>query len=165
MYRLKIALFIGAFFIVFFAAESLAQKTMNVQVREAQLRALPSHLAKIVSRLAYGERVTVIEERNDWSRVSVGSAQGWLHSSTLTTKRVALKAGQAKTAGSVGQDEIVLAGKGFSKEVEAEYRKANQTLDYTWVNKMETFKIYPEEISSFISSGQLKTSFDEGGLR
>lgn len=164
MFRLKLMLLTCLLSITFFAAETLAQKTMNIQVREAQLRAAPSHLAKTVARVTYGERVTVLEDRDGWRRVSVGAGQGWLHTSALTTKRVALKARQDATAGSVGQDEIVLAGKGFGKEVEAEYIKANKNLDYAWINKMETFKIYSEDISAFIASGRLNPVSD-GGLR
>ncbi|MFO7568291.1 MAG: SH3 domain-containing protein [Smithellaceae bacterium] len=139
------------------STEAQAQKTMTIQIREAQLRATPSHLGRITARAAYGDRVTVVEERGDWRRVSTPgkTSQGWLHATALTTKRIVLKAGQTKTA-SVSQDEIALAGKGFSEEVEAEYRKANRNLDYTWINRMEAIRVTPQQMQTFMTSGNLK---------
>jgi len=63
---------------------------------------------------------------------------------------------------SVTGKEIALAGKGFNEEVEAQYRKSNKNLDYTWINQMETMKVSPEQVEDFIAGGNLV--FDaEGG--
>jgi hypothetical protein len=141
-----------------FSAPAEAQKTMTIQVREAQLRATPSHLGRITAKAPYGTRVHVMEERGDWKRVSTeaGKSLGWLHATALTTKRIALKTGQTGTAASVSRDEIALAGKGFSEEVEAEYRKANRRLDYTWIDRMEAQSVTSEQIQRFIASGNLQ---------
>lgn len=147
-----------------FGATAIAQRTMNVQVKEGSLRATPSHLGKIVARATYGSQVMVLEERGAWKRVSLGSGkkQGWMHNTALTNKRIALKAGQSNVGTSVTRDEIALAGKGFSEEVEAQYRKSNKNLDYTWINKMEATKVSQEQMEDFMSSGRL-TLGGEGG--
>ena len=134
-----------------------AQKSMTVQVREGQLRATPSHFGKITAKIFYGDGVTVLEEKGDWKRVSVadGKGQGWLHGSALTSKRTILKAGRSQAGTSVSQDEIALAGKGFSEEVEKEYRKSNANLDYAWINRMETIRISPRQMENFIEDGRL----------
>lgn len=139
------------------SATADAQKVMSVQVREGQLRATPFHLGKIMARVSYGDRATVLEERGAWKKVSVagGKRQGWIHSTALTNKRIALKAGQSNVGTSVSRDEIALAGKGFSEEVEAEYRKSNKNLDYTWINRMEAVKVSPEQMENFIAGGRL----------
>jgi len=85
-----------------------------------------------------------------------------MHSTALTNKRIAMKAGQSNVGTSVTRDEIALAGKGFSEEVEAQYRKRNKNLDYTWINKMEAAKVSQEQMEDFISSGRL-TLGGEGG--
>lgn len=141
-----------------------AQKTMSVQIREGQLRATPSHLGKIVARASYGDPVTVLEERGDWRKVSLegGKYQGWIHKSALTGQKIALKAGQTNVKSSVSRDEIALAGKGFSKEVEAQYRQNNRNLDYTWINRMETFKVSPEQMQEFILEGKLAAGVQGG---
>ncbi len=149
---------------LWFGSTAVAQKTMNVQVKESQLRATPSHLGKVVARTTYGSPVTVLEERGAWKRVSLGSGknQGWMHNTALTSKRIALKAGQSNVGTSVTRDEIALAGKGFSEEVEAQYRKSNKNLDYTWINKMEAMKVSQDQMEDFISGGRL-TPGGEGG--
>lgn len=141
-----------------------AQKAMSVQVKESYLRATPSHLGKVVAKASYSDRVAVFEERGDWKKVSLanGKYQGWMHNSALTNKRIVLKAGQSNVATSVSRDEIALAGKGFSDEVEAQYRKNNKNLDYDWINRMEAFTVSPKQMEDFVSSGQLARG-NEGG--
>ncbi len=143
-------------------AAASSQKAMSVQVKESQLRATPSHLGKIVARVSYGDRVTVIGEQGDWKKVSLNrKAQGWIHNSALTSKQIALRAGSSGGS-SVSGGEIALAGKGFNKEVEAQYRQNNKNLDYTWINRMETYKVSPRQMDDFIRVGRL-TPEQEGG--
>ena len=134
-----------------------AQKSMTVQIQEGQLRATPSHFGKITAKIFYGDGVTVLEEKGDWKRVSVadGKGQGWLHGRALTSKRTILKAGRSQAGTSVSQDEIALAGKGFSEEVEKEYRKSNANLDYALINRMETIRISPRQMEKIIEDGRL----------
>ena len=144
------------------SATAQTQKTMSVQVKQTQLRATPSHLGKIVAKAPYGARVTIIEQRGDWKRAAYGSYRGWVHTSALTTKRIVLTAGRTSQTGTVGQDEIALAGKGFNKEVENRYRANNRNLDYTWINRMEAFDVTLEQVDSFVSEGRLSLG-NEGG--
>lgn len=136
-----------------------AQETLSVQVRKGDLRATPSFLGKIVARVAYGDRVDVTEKRGAWRKVSPrdGKPQGWIHNSALTARRVALRAGQAGVRTGATRDELALAGKGFSEEVEASYRKENRKLDYTWINRMETFDVTPDQMRSFLAQGSVNT--------
>lgn len=140
--------------IMFLYVPANAQETLSVQVKEGELRATPSFLGQIVTRVAYGDRVTVIEDRGTWKKVSVRSGkQGWMHTSALTTKKIALKAGQTNVQTGATQNELALAGKGFNEQVEASYRKENRNLDYTWINRMETFKVSPDQMRSFLAQG------------
>jgi SH3-like domain-containing protein len=141
-----------------------AQKIMSVQLRASQLRATPSHLGKIVAKISYGERVTVLQEKGAWKKVSMlrSNVQGWIHETALTTKTIALKAGQGNVGTSVTGKEIALAGKGFNEEVEAQYKKGNKNLDYTWINQMETMKVSPEQMEDFIAGGNLMFGAEGG---
>ena len=160
MFRFK-TLLIGLALVsaVVLIASAGAQKIMSVQVREGQLRATPSHFGKIVARASYGDQTTVLEETGDWEKVSImgGKVQGWMHVTALTSKRIVLKAGQSNVETSVSQGEIALAGKGFNKEVEAEYRKSNANLDFDWINRMEAMKVSSEQMDYFIADGRLAT--------
>jgi uncharacterized protein YgiM (DUF1202 family) len=149
--------------ILFLYIPANAQETLSVQVKEGELRATPSFLGKIVARVAYGDRVTVIEERGAWKKVSLkGGPQGWMHTSALTTKRIALKAGQTNVQTDATQNELALAGKGFNEQVESSFRKQNKSLDYTWINRMETFKVSPDLMRNFLVQGDV-TPPSEGG--
>lgn len=133
------------------------QKVLSVQIREAQMRSSPFFLGKIIARLAYGNMVEVLEDRGAWKKVVVpdGKIQGWIHASALTTKKIALQAGKADVKTSVTGGELALAGKGFNATVEAEFKKKNRNLDFTWVDRMETFKFTTEKIQAFLKEGQV----------
>lgn len=134
-----------------------AQKTLSVQVREGQIRATPSFLGKMVAKVAYGDRVDLVEDRDAWKMVSIpgGKLQGWMHTSALTTKRVVLQAGQAGVQTGATRDELALAGKGFNEQVETAFRKENKNIDYTWVNRMEAFLVSQDQMRSFLARGNL----------
>lgn len=151
-------------FLLFLPATSDAQKTLSVQVREGQLRSTPSFLGKIIARVVYGDRVAVVEDQGAWKKVTVkgGNLQGWIHESALTSKQIALRAGQSNVKTSATQSEIALAGKGFNEQVETAFRKENKNLNYTWINRMETFKVSPDQMRAFLAQGHLAPS-SEGG--
>lgn len=165
MFRtVSIIICLGLVFLFSFSQTAQAQKTMSVQVKEAQLRAAPSHLGKIVAKTTYGAKVTVLETRGDWKKVSLPgkTAQGWLHGTALTGKTIVLKAGQNTVDSSVSRGEIALAGKGFSEEIESQYRRNNSNLDYAWIDQMEAMKVSPEQMQAFMTGGRL-TPGGEGG--
>jgi len=141
-----------------------AQKTMIVQVKQAQIRSTPSFLAKIMARPAYGEKVTVLTEKKGWMKVKRNTAvrtEGWMHGSALSPVRVILKSGdQAKSWQSSAQ-EVALAGKGFNQKIEGEYALDHHNLDYAWVDKMEKISPDIEELEKFVIDGSL--SLEEGG--
>jgi len=141
-----------------FAAEPVQ---MSVKVKETQLRATPSYMGKIVAVLAYGDRVTVIEKQKDWARVSFPAkkVEGWVNLSALQNKAIVLKSGSETAEKSASSGEVALAGKGFNSDVEAKYKQDNK-LDYTWVDKMEAYKVTPQQVAAFFAQGGLSV---EGG--
>jgi hypothetical protein len=143
-----------------FAADS----AQSVTIKEAQILATPSALGKLVGVLAYGDKVTVLDQPANapkgWLKVksSDGKLQGWIRSSALTKKDIAMSAGSQTASQTASSGDVAAAGKGFNKEVEAQYQQ-DQKLDYTWVDKMESFKVPPQEVAAFIAAGGL----NEGG--
>lgn len=128
-------------------------EVMSVQVRSGQLRDKPSFLGKAGAPVSYGDRLTVLESRSGWVRVQGAGVSGWIHSSALTTKKLALKSGAADLNAGASTDELALAGKGFSDEVEAEYRTEHPDADFTWIDKMETMTVSPEQAVAFLQTG------------
>ena len=86
-----------------------------------------------------------------------------MHASSLTTKMIILKAGTANVQTSATGGEIALAGKGFSEEVEKQYKNLNRNLDYAWIDRMERFQVSPEEMQAFLKQGELVPA--EGGAK
>jgi uncharacterized protein YgiM (DUF1202 family) len=132
---------------------------MSVQVKTGELRATPSFLGKIVGRVAYGERVGVLEVRSPWIKVqasNAGSVAGWIHESALTQSRIALKAGGTDVQQTASGDELALAGKGFNEQVEESFKAKNPKVDFAWIDKMETFVATDDEMRRFLEQGQVE---------
>jgi hypothetical protein len=140
-------------------------KAMSVQVKQGQVRATPSFLGKVVVTLVYGDRVETLEEKDGWIRIVPPGkkAQGWMHSSALSNKRIVLKAGtkEADVAASTG--ELALAGKGFNADVEAAFKAGNRDIDFTWIDRMQNMNVPPGKIFAFVQEGKLIPA--EGGGR
>ena len=138
------------------ATGAWAAKEMSVQVRDGQLRNRASFLGTVVGTVAYGDRVTVNQTQAGWCEVSIAGKTGWIHESALTPKKVVLASGTTDArVQSVGSEEVALAGKGFSKEVEAEYKKQNKNVDYTWVDWMGQQTVSSERLVEFLKQGNL----------
>jgi SH3-like domain-containing protein len=135
---------------------------MSVQVKNGQIRATPSFLGKLVAPLNYGDRLQVLEQQGDWSKVTApGGQTGWVHSSALTKKKIALQAGAQNAQTAASGDEMALAGKGFNSAVEADFKAKNRHIDFTWVDKMEKIKVAPESMQQFLKQGGIQPA--EGG--
>jgi hypothetical protein len=143
--------------VVLAATAATGMELMSVQVREGQLRATPSFLGKVVVNVPYGARVGVEKRRGDWFRVSLpaGPGAGWIHSSALTERNVQMAAGAADVSAAATGDELALAGKGFNQQVEQEFRAENPNMDFTWVDRMETWDMPAGEMAKFLREGNL----------
>ena len=137
------------------ATGAWAAKEMSVQVRDGQLRNRASFLGTVVGTVAYGDRVTVNQTQAGWCEVSIAGKTGWIHESALTPKKVVLASGTADARAGASGEEVALAGKGFSKEVEAEYKKQNKNVDYTWVDWMGRQTVPSEQLVEFLKQGDL----------
>jgi hypothetical protein len=50
---------------------------------------------------------------------------------------------------------MALAGKGFGRDVEAQFRAAHAGLDFSWVDRMEKAQVPRPEIVRFVQAGGL----------
>ena len=143
-----------------FAAE---QQMMSIQVKKGEIRSTPSFLGIIVARLSYGDRVYVRAEKGPWVRVDLPGKnnQGWIHTSALTSKKIVFNPGNQDVQTSASSDELALAGKGFSKQVENEFKGKNPNINYAWIDRMEKFLVSQKRIKQFLKEGELSP---EGGF-
>lgn len=131
-------------------------EVLSIQQKEGKLRSKPSFLGKILKSLPYGTKVTKENEQGSWFQIKAGSESGWMHKSSLTEKAIVLKSGDEKVDSGVSDDELVLAGKGFSEDVEKSYKKENPKLDFALVDRMENYSVNPDEVALFVKSGGLQ---------
>jgi len=149
-----------AAFLLLFASVGAFAAEMSVTVKQTQVRDKPSYLGRILGVLSYGDRVTVVDDSNKaWLKVSGpdGKLTGWVSASALTTKKIVLAAGSENVQQGASSGEVALAGKGFNEDVEQKY-KSDGKLDYTWVDKMETYNPSTDQVAAFLQQGGLNTS-------
>jgi uncharacterized protein YgiM (DUF1202 family) len=141
-----------------FSAAAWAEpgKSMSVNVKEAQLRATPSYLGKLLGSLAYGDRVQVAESQKGWVKVNAPEKglSGWVNESALTAKKVVLSSGSGTAGQDASSGEVALAGKGFNSQIEAE-NKQDTSFDYATVDRMEKIVVAPEAVFAFLQQGDL----------
>ena len=118
-----------------------------VAVKTVALKASNSQLAKDVGSLSLGNEVTLVSDDGKWAQVRAGNLTGWVTSQSLSSRRVVASGTTASAS------EVALAGKGFSPDVEIEYRKNG--LDYSMVDSMEKIIIPGDELERFITEGHL----------
>lgn len=130
-------------------------EVMQIQVKEGVVRSSPSFLGEVTGKLPYGTSVQTIGDQTGWVQVVCSSASGWMHSSALTSKTIIFESGGADISSKASSDEIALAGKGFNKQVENEYRSRNANADYSAVDRMEAYEVQPSQVVVFIEQGKL----------
>jgi len=152
---LFIFILLGGFFVPEF---SMAERIMTVQVKATQVRTTPSFLGKMVARISYGEKVSVISTGKTWLKVKKVTAPaivGWVHASALSTVKVTLKSGGKTAQGKASTKEVALAGKGFNENVEEDYAVNHPDLDFSGVDRMEKISPTMEDVEKFIMDGNL----------
>jgi uncharacterized protein YgiM (DUF1202 family) len=129
-----------------------AGDTLYVNVNSANLKSSTGFFASTTGKVAYGNDVRVLAVNGKWVQVrTAANVTGWIAGSSLTTKRISA---QGNTANASAQ-EIALAGKGFSPEVESEYKKSGENVNYDAVDAMEETDIPEEDLLTFIDDGRL----------
>ncbi|MDR1238603.1 MAG: hypothetical protein LBK27_00655 [Treponema sp.] len=133
-------------------AQMIRGGTVYAAAKTIALKSSTGFFARTQGTLAYGDRVTVIQIKGKWAEVrsaARSSLSGWTASSNLTAKRVV--PGSSSTA---TNQEVALAGKGFSEEVENAY-KADGNLNYADVDKTEAIIVSEQDLYQFLKDGHL----------
>jgi hypothetical protein len=136
------------------AAWAGAQKrgdTMYVNVQKASLKTSTGFFAGTAGTLAFGAQVKVQEVNGKWVKVQSAtgaSVTGWIAAASLTSKRI------TQGSNTVSSSELAMAGKGFSAEVEKQY-KTTTNLNYAGVDAVEKIVVSDKDLLSFLEAGHL----------
>jgi uncharacterized protein YgiM (DUF1202 family) len=133
------------------AAQIRAGKTAYVSAKSLPIKSTTGFFAKTVGTLSYGDEVKVLSVNGKWAKIqSTAWITGWTAQTNLSTKRVTASRGN-----SASSREVAMAGKGFTEEVEKNYREGHQEADYQAVDQMEAYVVDDEELLKFIEEGRL----------
>lgn len=127
-----------------------------IKIRDAKLRAEPQHYAALLESLSLGQSLTKINKKGAWIQVkSKSGASGYIHESSISDRKVVLA--YSNTSGSRSNNsDVVLAGKGFNKEVEKQFALQNPKASFAEVDSMERIAVGDQDLKGFVASGGLK---------
>lgn len=155
MKQLGFAIHLAAFYSILAAADASAE-TLWIQVKSSQLRSAPEFFASTVGSVAYGDAVEKISERDGWAQVTAKGRSGYLPVSVVSEQRVVFS-NRSATKVAADASDVVLAGKGFSKEVEERYKGTDSTLRFDLVDTVErSANADRKDVAKFVKAGGLK---------
>ncbi len=138
------------------ASTAVAEDEVAVQVESTKLRSAPQHWANGVAALSYGTRLVLLEGGTEgWLKVRAsGNRVGFVHKSSVNSSKVVLSA-SSQPGLDGGSSSVILAGKGFSPEVERQYAAVTQGVNFSAVNRMERVIVSEADVVSFRRTGRL----------
>jgi len=137
------------------AASQAHAEPIWVQVRQSQVRSQPKFYAQSLGPVRYGERLEKLSEDGGWVKVQLAAKQGYLPLSAVSQDQIVLSSAELLKV-RADSAEVVLAGKGFSKEVEQRYRSEASGSRYDLVDYVEqSSRVSPAEVQQFMKQGGL----------
>lgn len=156
--RVGAILLLGAMFFLVFPSGGWSQN-LTVSLSNQQLYSQPSFTSPPVMPVPQGAQVTLISRQGDWVQVEFQGKRGWLHKAAVAGGGSPVGGLPALLGGGpvrqTTHDEVALAGKGFTPEVEAGFRQKNPGLNYAQVEEVERFQVDPAKLQAFLQEGGL----------
>jgi len=140
---------------VAFTAPKAGSK-VTVRVLSAKVMRDPKFIGASVGTVSRGEHLVFQEAKQDWYKVATSSgATGWIHKGNVTDSQVNLSSKPGGGGGGATQDEVELAGRGFTPEVEQQYRQKHANLDFSHVDGIEQTSVDPDSLGDFAQEGKV----------
>jgi len=134
-------------------------RILTVSQPNQQIYQEPHFASPPLGAVPQGAKVTLIRQEGEWYKVDYQGTIGWLHRQAVPEAAPAkVDLSRMLFGGPVKEtrtDEVALAGKGFTPEVEASYRQKNPGLNYALVDRVESFGVDPAQLQKFIREGGL----------
>jgi uncharacterized protein YgiM (DUF1202 family) len=141
----------------------LLAETLVIKVQTTYVRKEPKFYSSPVATLSAGENVTQISAQAGWFKVRTSKGiEGWIHSQAVAKGKLTVAAMDKSLKTSATADEVALAGKGFNRQVEDEYKSRNKGISFAEVDRMLRIKVTPQELRQFLMDGKLA---EFGGAR
>jgi uncharacterized protein YgiM (DUF1202 family) len=145
----KNLLFLALSLLVLGAAAAQTNDTLYVAVKAAEVKSTPTVFSRVLASLPLGEAVTVLQPGNKWVEIATAKGvRGWAYAGAFSAKRV------MPSMRSADSEEIAMAGKGFTSEVEKVFKQQGNA-DYSQVDAMEARVVPMAELQTFLWEGRL----------
>ena len=121
-------------------------EVVTVRAVSARVQKAAKYLSKTLAEVGRGEQLTLQEdEKGDWLRVTLRSGEeGFINRSYVFEEKVTLSSRPGGNDGSANAREVELAGRGFTPEVEKEYRGGHQDMDAAFKDVDAIEKVKPD---------------------
>ena len=121
----------------------------------------PDFASAPVASVPVGAELSVERQAGDWYKVEYQEKIGWINRQAFPTPQTGSKFSLSglltgKPVKETSSDEVALAGKGFTPEVESSYRTKHPEMNFAQVDRIESFKVDPATLQAFIKEGELK---------
>ena len=136
---------------------ALTPKMVTVKVQKSTVFHEPNFFSRSVTSVEYGDQLEILDELKDWVSVAFRGQKGWIHKSSLTSSKFNLGTIFVGTSSpSATHDEVAIAGKGFTPEVESGYKKSHREMNHALVDEIESYRVENDSLRDFIRHGALK---------
>lgn len=145
------------FILLFLPVVALAGKMVKVKVQKSTIFQEPNFLSGTVVSVEYGDQLEMLDELKDWIHVKFEGRRGWIHKSSLTSSK--FNVGTifvGASSPSASHDEVAIAGKGFTPEVEDGYKQSHPEMNYAMVDEIESYRVEDDSLRDFIKRGGLR---------
>ncbi len=132
-----------------------AGSQVTIRVMSAKVMSSPKFIGASAATLSRGDQLTVKEVKGDWYKVE-GAATGWVHKTNVVEGKVELSTTPGGGGSGASRDEVELAGRGFTPQIEDSYRQSNPNLDFSHVDAIEKVNLDPTELEAFVEEGGLQ---------
>jgi hypothetical protein len=136
-------------------------ETATVALPDQLLYSSPDFASPQVGRVPQAAEVNIRQRRGDWCQVEYQGQMGWIHRAVLrqagaTPPGPPQRMGVGTPVRETRSDEVALAGKGFTPEVESGYRQRHPELSYALVDQVEALYVDEAALRTFVQEGGLK---------
>ncbi len=152
---MKRSAFIAAVALTLMVAGAASAETLRIVTRENALRQECRFFAPVILMVRYGVPVEVVSREGDWIWVKFKNTKGCVHKTAVTEKKIA-PTGSAAAAGGASAEEVALASKGFTPEVEQSYRAKYPELNFQLVDRIESYRLPESVFMKFVREGGLR---------
>jgi hypothetical protein len=121
----------------------------------------PDFASTPIASVPEGAELNVETQAGDWYKVEYQGKTGWINRQAFGKPQASsgfslpgLLTG--KPVKETSSDEVALAGKGFTPEIENSYRAKHPELSFALVDRVETFTVPSAKLQAFIKEGDLK---------